>query len=77
MRQALEGKEERLHEQPEGLVMVRINPNTGQSAPASDPDAVFEVFRTATAPRSVSGDANAALAPEVETSGEIIAEKLF
>ena len=45
MRTALAGTPERVPPPPEGLVKVRINPDTGRLADASDPDAMFETFR--------------------------------
>ena len=47
MRTALTGVPERFPPPPEGLVKVRIDPNTGRLAGASDPDALFETFRAA------------------------------
>ena len=47
MRTALAGVPERIPPPPEGLVKVRIDPDTGRLADASDPDAIFETFRAA------------------------------
>jgi penicillin-binding protein 1A len=44
MRTALEGIPDKLPRQPEGIVTVRINPDTGKPAMPGDPDAIFEVF---------------------------------
>lgn len=44
MRIALEGVPDQLPRQPEGIVTVRINPDTGKPAMPGDPDAIFEVF---------------------------------
>ncbi len=52
MKVALEGMPESIMERPEGLVNVRIDPNTGQLANASNPDAIFEVFRIEHAPKA-------------------------
>lgn len=41
--------------QPNGIVMVRIDPKTGLRASASDKDAVFEIFREEYAPSPVDG----------------------
>lgn len=49
-RVALEGMPERPLQQPQGLVTVRIDPETGLAARADNPDAVFEVFREETVP---------------------------
>ena len=35
---------DQLPRQPEGIVTVRINPDTGKPALPGDPDAIFEVF---------------------------------
>ncbi len=44
MRTALEGMPDQLSRQPEGIVTVRINSDTGKPAMPGDPDAIFEVF---------------------------------
>lgn len=54
MRVALEGMPESIMERPEGLVNVRIDPETGQLAHASNPNAIFEVFRLEQAPKSTT-----------------------
>jgi penicillin-binding protein 1A len=38
-------EEDQMAAQPPGLVSVRINPRSGLRARATDPDAVFEIFR--------------------------------
>ncbi len=50
MREALRGKPIKAVPQPDGLVTVRINPETGERAKTGDPDAIFETFRTEYAP---------------------------
>ncbi len=50
MKVALEGKAENILQRPEGLVNVRINPDTGKPASADDAAAFFEVFRSEFAP---------------------------
>ena len=57
MRTALAGVPERIPPPPEGLVKVRINPDTGRLANASDPDALFETFRAARLPTLSAGRA--------------------
>lgn len=54
MRIALEGIPESIMERPDGLVNVRIDPETGQLANASNPNAIFEVFRIENAPKTIS-----------------------
>jgi penicillin-binding protein 1A len=39
---------------PDGIVTVRINPETGQLASPNDPDAIFELFRSELAPKANS-----------------------
>lgn len=52
MKVALEGMPESIMKQPEGLVNVRINPDTSELANANDPNAKFEVFRIEKAPKA-------------------------
>ena len=44
MRVALADKPEKIHPQPDGIVTVRIDPETGRRAEPGDPDAIFEIF---------------------------------
>ena len=44
MEVALRGKPERLLDRPEGLVSVRIDPQTGELADSDNPNAIFEIF---------------------------------
>jgi penicillin-binding protein 1A len=48
---ALDGVPEELLRQPDGLVTVRINPESGLLASASQPGAIFETFRADRLPR--------------------------
>ena len=59
MRTALDGVPERIPSPPEGLVKVRINPDTGRFADASDPDALFETFRADRLPTFPAGRTDA------------------
>ena len=56
MRVALKGIPESIPERPPGLIMARIDPDTGQLAGAGDPDAIFEVFRPQFAPKAKTPD---------------------
>ena len=56
MRVALQGLPESIPERPPGLIMARIDPDTGQLAGAGDPDAIFEVFRPQFAPKALAPD---------------------
>ena len=60
MRTALAGVPERVPPPPEGLVQVRIDPDTGRLADASDPDAMFETFRATELPSISAGGAGGA-----------------
>jgi penicillin-binding protein 1A len=51
MRVALDGVPEEDLSQPDGLVTVRIDPDSGLRASASQPGAVFETFRSENVPR--------------------------
>jgi len=76
MREALRNAPETVLEQPEGLVTVRIDPDSGRLAGAGDPDAIFETFYRELAPESLAENAT-------PTSGagsaqtEAVTEKLF
>ena len=51
MRVALDGVAEEILPQPDGLITVRIDPESGLRASASQPGAVFETFRSEYVPR--------------------------
>ena len=53
MRDALRGVPEELPRQPDGIVSVKINPDTGERALPGDPDGIFEFFREEMAPRAL------------------------
>ena len=61
MKPALEGTPESVMSQPDGLVTVRIDPNTGLRTHASDNNAIFETFREELVPEYNSSDDNSAL----------------
>jgi penicillin-binding protein 1A len=46
MRTALEGVPNQIARQPDGIVTVRINPQTGKPAQPGDTNAIFEIFAT-------------------------------
>ena len=61
MRSALDGVPEEFLERPEGLVTMRIDPESGQAALAGDSAAIFETFRAENAPvRTASSTAGSA-----------------
>jgi len=55
MRVALAGVPESSLAQPPGLMTARIDPVTGMSASANNPNAIFEYFRADNVPAAVSG----------------------
>lgn len=59
MRDALQGVPEQQPRQPDGIVSIRINPDTGQRALPGDPDAIFEFFRVEMAPKAQPGNSTA------------------
>ena len=81
MKEALEEMPARRVEPPEGIVTVRIDPETGQLAGASHEGAVFESFRKERAPSKLVEPAPGGEADTpggvVETVAETVAEKLF
>ena len=54
MKVALEGQPENLEEQPEGLVTVRIDSETGRRASLDTRKSMFEVFREENAPQEIT-----------------------
>ena len=75
MRHALDGVPEEFLERPEGLVTMRIDPDSGVPALAGDPDAIFETFRAEYAPAR-GMDATARAMQAAESEGEV-RERLF
>jgi penicillin-binding protein 1A len=71
---ALAGTENQKREQPEGLVTVRIDPNTGLLARSGQSDAIFETFREAEVPQ-LSVDSRAAGTGSRSGGGSV--EQLF
>ncbi|WP_404368268.1 penicillin-binding protein 1A [Marinobacter sp.] len=61
MKVALEGQPPAFMPQPNGIVSIRIDPETGERARPSQDDAIFELFREEEAPEPLSGS---------ESSGE-------
>ena len=75
MRHALDGVPEEFLDRPEGLLTMRIDPDSGVPALAGDPDAIFETFRTEYAPAR-GMDATARAMQAAESEGEV-REQLF
>ncbi|HUV23368.1 MAG TPA: penicillin-binding protein 1A [Gammaproteobacteria bacterium] len=82
MRVALDGMPENLQEQPEGLVTIRIDAETGKRADGNTTKSLFELFREENAPRqkavvrsnSTTTDGIILIAPETEAE---IVEDIF
>ena len=73
MKEALEGVRQREIPPPEGIVTVRIDPESGELAGASHEGAVFESFRTEKVPTNRIEER-----PSTDVSGtETVQEKLF
>ncbi len=68
MRVALEGIPEHPLEMPPGMIMVRIDPQTGMRASAGQRDAIFEVFRAADAPPESPGTSGSGSTPAQDTT---------
>ena len=76
MKSALQDKPEIMMEQPDGLVVVRINPDTGERASAAQEDAILELFKIENAPKEPS--ANSATIHQGDNASEPgITEQLF
>ena len=57
---------------PDGLVSVRISPQTGHLADALDPDAIFETFMLQNVPQAGAGPAG-----DDERQGATSSDPLF
>ena len=74
MKEALEGAPQRESPPPEGIVTVRIDPETGELAGASHEGAVFESFRAERVPKNRVAERTAG---GEEPGAETVQEKLF
>ena len=75
MRSALDGVPEEILERPEGLVTMRIDPESGEPALAGDSAAIFETFRAENAP--VRTPASAARSSHASSGESGATEHLF
>ena len=75
MRSALDGVPEEYLERPEGLVTIRIDPESGEPSPAGDSGAIFETFRAENAPLRTS--ASAARSAHASSGESGATEQLF
>jgi len=82
MKVALDGQPENLQEQPEGLVTIRVDAETGKPADINSSNSLFEVFRVENAPRqkevvkSTSAGSGGAIVDVPETEDDIV-EDIF
>jgi penicillin-binding protein 1A len=82
MQLALDGMPENLQEQPDGLVTIRIDAETGERADINTAKSLFEVFRVEDAPqqkavaKSNSGSTDGIVVSAPETEDEIV-EDIF
>lgn len=76
MREALKDMPETLPEQPEGLVTVRIDPETGRQASAGNDDAIFEIFYSESAPESLA-EVSAPASGSSSGANQGVPEQLF
>jgi penicillin-binding protein 1A len=75
---ALDGVAEEPLDEPDGLITVRIDPETGLLASASQPDALFETFRTEHVPHGlVETSTTAAGSTTTPTPPSGVTEQLF
>ncbi|WP_084591645.1 penicillin-binding protein 1A [Gilvimarinus agarilyticus] len=74
MRAALADKPERPAERPDGIVTVRIDPETGLRAGPQDPDAIFEIFRVDNVPAKAEGNDTGTSS---QGAPEVLPEELF
>lgn len=70
MRTALDGTLEEFRRQPDGIVTVRIDPETGNPAEPGDPNAIFEVFLAEDVTRTSSSSVD-------ESIEETLPDELF
>jgi penicillin-binding protein 1A len=81
MRDALQGLPINLEEQPENIVTVRIDEDTGQRATENSRHTRFEIFKVGTAPEEikqhVGGGRKHLVNENVPVPGEDIAEEIF
>lgn len=82
MREALRDKPEHTMAQPEGMVSVRIDAQTGQYTSSDNPNAIFELFRSENAPQpgtatQTPSDGQGGEGSNNGSGGSAITEELF
>ena len=70
MREALKGVPEQHRPMPEGLVTLRISPETGTLVSAENPDGVPEIFMISHLPAAADADSGTARGPRGPASSE-------
>lgn len=75
MKTALQGVEETIVSQPNGIVSVRIDPETGKRARVDNPDAIFEYFREENVPE-FGEDGSESPGSEIYENEESLTEEL-
>jgi len=70
MSSALSNYKEKNFEQPEGLVTVRIDPETGLLAASNNRNAIFETFRVANVPKRKTDSTPVNIDTDTTTNGE-------
>lgn len=76
MRKALQGRPEQFMEQPEGMITVRIDPETGYLASTAQPNAIFETFKITDVPKH-SAKTSARVGSKRVGGPDGVAERLF
>ncbi|MDF1643164.1 MAG: penicillin-binding protein 1A [Pseudomonadales bacterium] len=76
MRTALQNQPEIMMKQPDGMVVVRIDPTTGERATASQEDAILEIFKIENAPKESSSEASTRQKKETNSGSDTI-KQLF
>ncbi len=77
MRVALKGRPEATQPQPSGIVTVKIDPRTGLLANADQGDAIFEIFRSDTAPEERAPDIDESITAPHSSDGDKPAPQLL
>jgi penicillin-binding protein 1A len=75
MKEALKGRQERILEQPQDIVSVKIDPKTGLLARPGQQDAIFEYFRSENVPTEIAIEQTDLL--EVQQEDEPLVEEIF
>lgn len=77
MEEALKDTPEHSHQQPSGMVQVRINKDSGLLAPLGDSNSMFELFREGQAPTEISAASPKQNSNDATTPTEVAPEEVF